>query len=102
MEISRVNRASKEDRKGASGRYCTTQKLLMIGQGSSEESKVGLAPAPQLSRRGRLSPVGPQLSSTTACQIRKGGLLDPPRTPYQESIQQNFIDLRAVRVPSSN
>ena len=102
MEISRVNRASKEDRKGASGRYCTTQKLLMIGQGSSEESKVGLAPAPQLSRRGRLSPVGPQLSSTTACQIRKGGLLDPPRTPYQESIQQNFIDLRAVRVPLSN
>ena len=102
MEISRVNRASKEDRKGASGRYCTTQKLLMIGQGSSEESKVGLAPAPQLSRRGRLSPVGPQLSSTTACQIRKGGLLDPPRTPYQESIQQNFIDLRAVRVPSLN
>ncbi|MGA0374787.1 MAG: hypothetical protein ACO3N6_00275 [bacterium] len=74
MEISRVNRASKDDRKGASGRYCTTQKLLMIGQGSSEESKVGLAPAPQLSRRGRLSPVGPQLSSTTACQIRKGGL----------------------------
>ena len=102
MEISRVNRASKEDRKGASGRYCTTQKLLMIGQGSSEESKVRLAPAPQLSRRGILSPVGPQLSSTTACQIRKGGLLDPPRTPYQESIQQNFIDLRAVRVPSSN
>ncbi len=102
MEISRVNRASKEDRKGASGRYCTTQKLLMIGQGSSEESKVGLAPAPQLSRRGRLSPVGPQLSSTTACQIRKGGLLDPPRTPYQESIQQNFIDLRAVRGPLSN
>ena len=99
MEISRVNRASKEDRKGASGRYCTTQKLLMIGQGSSEESKVGLAPAPQLSRRGRLSPVGPQLSSTTACQIRKGELWGPPGTPYQESIQQNFIDLRAVRVP---
>jgi len=102
MEISRVNRASKEDRKGASGRYYTTQKLLMIGQGSSEESKVGLAPAPQLSRRGRLSPVGPQLSSTTACQIRKGGLLDPPKTPYRESIQQNFIDLRAVRGPSLN
>ena len=102
MEISRVNRASKEDRKGASDRYCTTQKLLMIGQGSSEESKVGLAPAPQLSRRGRLSPVGPQLSSTTACQIRKGELLGPPGTPYQESIQQNFIDLRAVQVPSSN
>ena len=102
MEISRVNRASKEDRKGASGRHCTTQKLLMIGQGSSEESKAGLAPAPQLSRRGRLSPVGPQLSSTTACQIRKGELLGPPGTPYQESIQQNFIDLRAVQVPSSN
>ena len=102
MEISRVNRASKEDRKGASDRHCTTQKLLMIGQGSSEESKVGLAPAPQLSRRGRLSPVGPQLSSTTACQIRKCELLGPPGTPYQESIQQNFIDLRAVRVPSSN
>ena len=99
MEISRVNRASKEDRKGASGRYCTTQKLLMIGQGSSEESKVGLALAPQLSRRGRLSPVGPQLSSTTACQIRKGELLGPPGTPYQESIQQNFIDLRAVQAP---
>ena len=102
MEISRVNRASKEDRKGASGRCCTTQKLLMIGQGSSEESKVGLAPAPQLSRRGRLSPVGPQLSSTTACQIRKGELLGPLGTPYQESLQQNFIDLRAVRGPSSN
>ena len=87
MEISRVNRASKEDRKGASGRHCTTQKLLMIGQGSSEESKVGPALAPQLSRRGRLSPVGPQLSSTTACQIRKGELLGPPGTPYQESIQ---------------
>ena len=87
MEISRVNRASKEDRKGASDRHCTTQKLLMIGQGSSEESKVGLALAPQLSRRGRLSPVGPQLSSTTACQIRKGELLGPPGTPYQESIQ---------------
>ncbi|MEC7222434.1 MAG: hypothetical protein VXW29_18700 [SAR324 cluster bacterium] len=102
MEISRVSRAFEEDRKGASGRHCTTQKLLMIGQGSSEESKVGLAPAPQLSRRGRLSPVGPQLSSTTACQIRKGELLGPLRTPYQESIQQNFIDLRAIRVPSSN
>jgi hypothetical protein len=102
MEISRVNRASKEDRKGASGRYYTTQKLLMIGQGSSEESKVGLASAPQLSRRGRLSPAGPQLSSTTACQIRKGGLLDLPETPCQEAIQQNFIDLRAVQVPSWN
>lgn len=99
MEISRVNRTSKEDRKGASDCCCTTQKLLMIGQGSSEESKVGLAPAPQLSRRGRLSPVGPQLSSTTACQIRKGELLGPPGTPYQESIQQNFIDLRAVQAP---
>ncbi len=88
MEISRVNRASKEDRKGASGRCCTTQKLLMIGQGSSEESKVGLAPAPQLSRRGRLSPVGPQLSSTTACQIRKGELLGPLGLPIRSQFNK--------------